>query len=73
MKRNGYGRTDLTKSIIGKAKRVLEKMKAQNPNMSWQERNVVINEMVKKYESEFMFQPIMFSDSVCKWWKNKYR
>lgn len=72
MARSGYGRTDITKKAISEAKRVLEKMKESNPSMSWQERNVVMNEIGKKYENQFLFQTIMFGDSINKWWRKKY-
>ena len=72
MARSSYGRTDITKKAINEAKRVIAKMKESNPSMSWQERNVVMIEIGKKYENEFLFQTIMFGDSVCKWWNKKY-
>lgn len=73
MKRSSYGRTDLTKSIIRKTERILEKMKTQNPCMTWKERNIIMSEISNNYKDEFMFQPIMFGDSICKWWNKKYR
>lgn len=73
MKRSVYGRTDLTKSLINKAKRVLKKMKEENPNMTWEERNKVVNEICEEYKGNEYYQPIFYGDSINKWWNKNYR
>ena len=73
MKRSIYGRTDLTKKLIARAKRLLSKMKSENPSMTWEERNKIINEIAEPYKNEEMYQPIFYADSVCNWWRKKYR
>lgn len=72
MKRSVYGRTDTTKKAINQAKKELKRMKEENPEMTWQERNVIMNKIGEQYKDNEMYQPIFYGDSVCNWWRKNY-
>lgn len=72
MKKGYYSRTDITKKAINKAKMVIKNAKEENPTMTWQDRNILMSTIANLYKDDEFFQPIMFCDSVCKWWNKNY-
>ena len=73
MKRSVYGRTDTTKRAINKAKMVIARAKEDNLQMTWQDRNILMNIIAEQFKDNEMFQPIFYGDSICKWWNKNYR